>query len=160
MDHVLLPPVSQFRPRRDVDLFKDRDGENPEAGFCSGVDVLFQRLENDSILHGDPDRHKNSKGMLRELQYDFVNWLGESKYMHGLTSIPPSRFSNSNTNGLWEYSPFLCGAGLVEALELAYGTGLAIWDNVPEPMCIIHLHNMLVKKGYITRPVGLYATVE
>lgn len=37
---------------------------------------------------------------------------GESKYMHGLTTIPPSRFSSSNPNGLQEYSPFLCGVGM------------------------------------------------
>lgn len=48
----------------------------------------------------------------------------------------------------------------MEALELAYGIGLFMWDRVPEPMCIIHLHNMLAQKGYISRPVGLYATFE
>lgn len=31
---------------------------------------------------------------------------------------------------------------------------------IPEPVLLVHLHNMLVKKGYITEPVGLYATLE
>lgn len=94
-----------------------------------------------------------------ELREDFANWLGESKYMYGLTDIPPSRFSNTNANGLWEYSPFLCGAGLSEALELSYGVAMLVWDNVPEPMCILHLHNMLVQKGLLKRPIGLWAII-
>lgn len=92
---------------------------------------------------------------------DFLKyqWLGESKYMHGLTGIPPSRFSNTNTNGLWEYSPFLCGVGLMESLELVYDISLVLWSNLPEPMLLMHLHNMLVQKGYL-KPVGLYAALE
>lgn len=112
------------------------------------------------MAHGDPLRHKDMDPILRELRDDFVDWLGESKYMHGLTGIPPSRFSHVNSNGLWEYSPFLCGAGLEEALELAFGMGLFLWDRVPEPFCVIHLHNMLVQKGYISQPVGLHGTLQ
>ncbi|RJE23061.1 hypothetical protein PHISCL_04590 [Aspergillus sclerotialis] len=158
--HSLLTPASQFRPRRDLDLFMDRQKQNPDAGFCSGIDVLLQCLQHDSILHDDPDRHKNTKWVLHKLQNDFVGWLGESKYMHGLPNISPSRFSTTNWNGLWEYSPFLCGAGLMEALELTYGAGLALWDHVHEPICIFHLYNMLVKKGYITEPGSLYAAFQ
>lgn len=32
--------------------------------------------------------------------------------------------------------------------------------SIPEPVLLVHLYNMLVKKGYITEPVGLYATLE
>lgn len=158
--HVLSPPASNFRPRRDVDLFLDRETERSTKGFCNSVEVLVQLFDRDAMLHGDPNRNASLKEMLLELRLDFINWLGESKYMYGLTDIPPSRFSNTNSNGLWEYCPFLCGAGLSEALELAYGMGLLIWDNVPEPMCILHLHNMLVQKGLIARPVGLWDTLE
>ncbi|KAK3504638.1 hypothetical protein B0T13DRAFT_485579 [Neurospora crassa] len=81
-------------------------------------------------------------------------------YMHGLNTIPPSRFSHTNANGLWEYSPFLCGTGLEEGLELAYISGMTIWDRLPEPMMLLHLHNMLVQEGYIEKPVGLFATLQ
>ena len=158
--HVLIPPARSFRPRRDVDLFMDRNNERPCHGFCYGVDILVQCFEKDAMLHGDPTRHKEVSPLLIEIRDDFVNWLGESKYMHGLTTIPPSRFTSTNSNGLWEYSPFLCGVGLMEALEIAYGIGFHIWDGIPEPMCLIHLHNMLVQKGYIRQPVGMYATLE
>ncbi|KAK4125982.1 hypothetical protein N657DRAFT_670132 [Parathielavia appendiculata] len=78
---VILPPWS-FRPRRDVDLFLDRKNER------------------------DPNRHRDVHALLEDLQDDFANWLGESRYKLGLAKIPPSRFSNANANGLWEYSPF------------------------------------------------------
>lgn len=113
-------------------------------------------LEKDTVIN----RHIEDLDSLKEIRDDFVDWLGETKYMHGLTTIPPSRFSNTNSNGLWEYSPFLCGVGLTEALELAYGVGLRIWDQIPEPMCLEHLHNMLVQKGYLARPVGLYLSLQ
>lgn len=159
-DHITMTPASSFRPRRDVDLFLDRQNEREPQGFCRAVDLLVQVLEKDAMLHGDFSRHEAMSIVLKGIQEEFVNWLGESGYMHGLTTIPPSRFSDSNSNGLWEYSPFLCGVGLMEALEIAYGLGLRLWDEIPEPVCIIHLHNMLVAKGYINRPIGLYSTLQ
>jgi len=158
--HVLIPPAPRYRPRRDVDLLLDHENERILHGYCHAVDALVQFLENDSMLHGNPTRHENQTEMLKELRDDFVDWLGESKYMHGLTTIPPSRFSSINSNGLWGYSPFLCGVGLMEALELTYGINFLFWDRMPEPMCAIHLHNMLVQKGYISEQVGLYASLQ
>lgn len=158
--HVLSPPARGFRPRRDVDLFMDRDNERLGHGYCHAVDILTQFFEKDAMLHGDPNCHQHESEILQILRDDFVEWLGESKYMYGLKTIPPSRFSSTNANGLWEYSPFLCGVGLMEALELAYGLNFMIWDRMPEPMCAIHLHNMLVQKGYISQPVGIYASLQ
>ncbi|KAL7955682.1 hypothetical protein V8C34DRAFT_290742 [Trichoderma compactum] len=160
MGHVLEPPMSGFRPRRDVDLFLDRENERFGRGFPQGSHVLKQLLERDSMLHGDPNRHQSQISVLEGLMWDFRDWLGESKYMYGLTSLPPSRFSNSNSNGLWEYSPFLCGTGLAESLEIVYRFGLLLWDQLPEPMLLVHLHNMLVQKKYLERPIGIFAALE
>ncbi|KKP04156.1 hypothetical protein THAR02_03748 [Trichoderma harzianum] len=157
--HVLEPPMSGFRPRRDVDLFLDRENERFGKGFPQGSHVLKQLLERDSMLHGNPNRHQSHIIMLECLMWDFRDWLGESKYMYGLKTLPPSRFSNSNSNGLWEYSPFLCGTGLAESLEIVYRFGLVLWDKVPEPMLLVHLHNMLVQKKYLERPIGLFAAL-
>ncbi|KAL2825294.1 hypothetical protein BDW59DRAFT_161774 [Aspergillus cavernicola] len=156
---ILAPPAKNFRPRRDVDLFLDRNVEHQFRGFCQSVEMLDNFFERDSMLHGNPDRHKAVSETLHVLREDFVNWLGESKYMHGLNTIPPSRFTKTNSNGLWEYSPYLCGVGLQEGLEIVHGLGMQIWDTLPEPLCLVHLHNMLVKKGYISKPIGLYATL-
>ena len=158
--HVLRQPAQGFRPRRDVDLFVDRETKRMGQGHCQAVDIFVQFLEQDAMLHGDPNRGKMESEILRELRDDFVAWLGETKYMHGLNTIPPSRFSKSDSNGLWEYSPFLCGVGLMETLELEYGVSSIIWDKMPEPICTVHLHNMLVQKGYLSRPVGLYMSLQ
>jgi hypothetical protein len=158
--HIVNPPPRSFRPRRDVDLFLDRNNERVGHGFLTAVNVLRQLFVKDAALHQNHNRHREIDDFLEGFYYEFCNWLGESKYMHGLTNIPPSRFSNTNANGLWEYSPFLCGVGLMEGLEIAYLAGMMVWERLPEPMMIIHLHNMLVKKGYFKKPVGLYATLE
>jgi hypothetical protein len=80
--------------------------------------------------------------------------------MHGLPGIPSSRFSITNANGLWEYSPFLCGVGLMEGLELAYLFSMKVWDQMLEPALLAHLHNMLVQKGYLKKPIWLFRVLE
>jgi hypothetical protein len=157
---TLVSPASNFRPIRDIDLFLDRKDERPCRGFYQEAGVLIRLLKMDGLFHGDGNRHKRQIYVLRNVTDEFVNWLGACKDMHGLGAITTSRFSNSNSNGLWEYSPYLCGVGLQEALEIAHGVGLQLWDTLPEPTCLVHLHNMLVKKGYLEKEIGLYATLE
>lgn len=157
--HILNPPAHHFYPRRDVDLFLDREAKRQGQGFLQAVDILRQLLEKDAEQH-DPIRYKELSAILEDANFDFVNWLGESKYMHGLTTIPPSRFSKYNANGLWEFSPLLCAAGLVEGLVLAQRITMMMWDQIPEPTLALHLHNLLVRKGYIRKPIGLYATLQ
>jgi hypothetical protein len=158
--HVLTPPAQGFRSCRDVDFFLDRECKRTGHGFYQAVHVLLQVFERDAMMQGDPNRHQASTSLLKEVQEDFMDWLGESKYKYGLATIEPSRFSNANSNGLWEYSPFLCGVGLMEALELAYEVGLAIWESILEPMCLVHLHNMLIRKGYISKEIGLFTSLQ
>jgi hypothetical protein len=157
--HVLAPPPRKFRPRRDVDLFLDRESERTGQGLLQSIDILKQLLQKDADMNDDPNRHVGFSPIIEEVKLDFVDWLGESKYMHGLKTIPPSRFSKYNTNGLWEYSPLLCGAGLVEGLVLVQRLAFKLWDDMPEPTLALHMHNMLVKKKYLQQ-VGLYATME
>ncbi|KAK2867893.1 hypothetical protein FQN49_003366 [Arthroderma sp. PD_2] len=158
--HVLRAPARNFRPRRDVDLFMDRDNERLPSGICMAVEALLECFRSDVMIHGRLSRHREWIDLMTEMREGFINFLGESKYMHGLTTIPPSRFTSTNSNGLWEYSPFLCGVGLAEALDLVTSLGFALWDGISEPMCLVHLHNMLVKKKYITPPVGLYQSLQ
>ncbi|KAL5118115.1 hypothetical protein ACEQ8H_003950 [Pleosporales sp. CAS-2024a] len=157
--HILVPPPRGFRARRDVDLFLDREVQGNGRGLLQSIDILKGLLEKDAELHEDPNRHTHHSMILEDIRFDFVNWLGESKYMYGLTTIPASRFSKYNANGLWEYSPLLCAAGLVEGLVLVQRVIMQLWDHLPEPTLALHLHNMLVKKGYLKRKVGLYATL-
>lgn len=157
---VLEAPAADFRPRRDVDLFLDRQNKRPGSGYLKGISVLQQLLQQKEVSHGNFAGHVSIAVVLEHIKRDLTNWLGESKYMHGLQGVPPSRFSKTNANGLWEYSPFLCGTGLAEVLQLAYTLGMTLWDKNPEPMMAIHIHNMLVQKGVIDRPVLLYEGLQ
>lgn len=81
---------------------------------------------------------------------DLKGFLGTSVLNSdiGLLAISKSRFLSSNRNGLWEYSPYLCGAGLVEALKFTTEFGLTVWERHSEPMAILHLYNFLYQKGW------------
>ncbi|KAF9877452.1 hypothetical protein CkaCkLH20_05152 [Colletotrichum karsti] len=159
--HVLEAPAGDFRPRRDVDRFLDRQEEH-QCGCMISMRSIQRRLVADSgpMLSGDFSRTLLCYDILDKLRADFTDWLGESKYKDGLESVPPSRFSKSNPNGLWEYSPFLCGVGLVEGLDLSYRAAMTVWDAICEPTLLVHLHNMLVQKGHLAGPVGVYACLE
>lgn len=158
--HIVVPPPRKFRPRRDVDLFLDREVERSGTGLLQSMEILEQLLQRDSDVHQDPTRHTEHVYILGEFKFEFVNWLGEAKYKYGLTNIPPSRFSKHNANGLWEYSPLLCAAGLVEGIILVQRFMMTLWDRMPEPTLALHLHNMLVKRGFLKKEVGLYASLE
>ncbi|KAH8732228.1 hypothetical protein GQ44DRAFT_745478 [Phaeosphaeriaceae sp. PMI808] len=158
--HILAQPPHKFRPRYDVDLFLDRNVKREGHGILQSIDMLRQPLRKDEELTEQPNRHAGYYDLIEGLQFNFVNWLGESKYMHSLTNIPASRFSKHSANGLWEYSPLLCATGLVEGIILAQRQVMDIWDCTPEPTLALHLHNMLVKKGYLKKQVGLYAMLE
>ncbi|KAL3444390.1 hypothetical protein BJX65DRAFT_310973 [Aspergillus insuetus] len=156
----LMAPAQNFYARRDIDLFLQRNNGETSRGFWYTADVLTLFLARDVVRYGSDTVNETTIRLVSMVREDFVNWLGESKYREGLTSIPPSRFSNTNPNGLWEYSPYLCGVGLREGLEIEHGLGLVIWDAHTEPAYLIHLHNMLVKKGYLSGPIDLYAGIE
>ncbi|KAF5655312.1 hypothetical protein F25303_720 [Fusarium sp. NRRL 25303] len=154
--HMLEAPAKKGRARRDVDLFLDRQNKRVFAGYCQTVDLLKQILEKDVKM----EQHRDFFEIIKIAQLDFVDFLGEHKYTTGLDTIPPSRFADHNANGLQEYSPFLCGVGLEEGLEIAYRLGMFLWERMPEPTLMIHLHNAVVQKGYLSRPIGLCATLE
>lgn len=156
---ILTSPAPRFRPRRDVDLFLDRENKNCDRGFAQGVEFL-KKVWKDEQSGGKVSAHGFDCAVLKDLQHDFVNWLGETKYMSGLTGIPPWRFTSTNSNGLWEYSPFLCGVGLTEALEIAYRAGMWIWDRHHEVLLMVHIHNMLLQKGFIKKPIGLFQKLQ
>ncbi|KAI7101615.1 hypothetical protein KC340_g14431 [Hortaea werneckii] len=159
-------PPRHFFPRRDVDFFLDREAKrfgpdnNQGPGVLQSIEILEEMLEKDATEQRGSSKHVLARTLFGEIKFDFVNWLGESKYMYGLNTIAPSRFSKYNANGLWEYSPLLCGAGLVEGIILIQRLSMLMWDEMPEPTLLLHMQNMLVKKGLLDREIGLYDSLE
>ncbi|KAF4440348.1 hypothetical protein F53441_12296 [Fusarium austroafricanum] len=105
--HVLEAPAKNFRPTRDIDLFLNRTNEQ-DYGHTLDLFELF--LEQGR----KPGQFRDCFDLVRLTRKDFLDFLGEHKYSHGLETIPPSRFSDHSANGLHEFSPFLCGVGLEE----------------------------------------------
>ncbi|KAL1897860.1 hypothetical protein Sste5346_003712 [Sporothrix stenoceras] len=159
-EHVLREPVANFSPCRDIDLFLDRGSQRSGMGVPDAVHLLHHRFGLDSTLHGDSTRHKADYEILEKLHRDYVNWLRKAQCMQDAGGAPGSRFTSTNANGMWQYSPFLCGTGPEEALAESYRCSFTVMERILEPGLLVHLHNMLTKEGYLTRPIELYEKLE
>lgn len=141
--HVLSAPAKDFVATRDCDLFMDADHKRTESGYICGVDTARHLLRN----------RRTPQSVLETMDFvlnSLINWLGSSKLAKDPDgTLPPSRFADQN--GLHAYSPYLNGAGLAEALSVTSMYGLALWDQTPEVVCVIHIYNMLRVKGFLTR---------
>jgi hypothetical protein len=158
--HVLVRPPRKFRPRRDVDILLHREFQKDGRGLLQSIDVLKQLLQKGANLHQDSTRHTAYTDILEDLKFDFFNWLGKSRCNFGLPTVPVSRFSQHNANGPWGCFSLLCATGLVQGIVLVQRVLVHLWDIIPKPKLTLHLHNMLVKKGFSEKRVKLYATLE
>lgn len=161
--HILSVPAPGFHPRRDLDVFLGREesivgiGGYFRATFT--LKAFYMRFRTDS----NPRSFEHTVdciGVLEKLGCEFLDALGRCKILQDLASTLPSRFAKTNPNGVWDYSPFFCGAGLAEGLELMYRSVMILWDGMREPMLVVHLHNMLVQRGYLKRAVSLYSRLS
>ncbi|KAH0361415.1 hypothetical protein KCU65_g8724, partial [Aureobasidium melanogenum] len=150
------PYMPDFDPRRAIDRFLDRHTDGDSVGFAKGVKSLLNALKLTPSL----SRFAHKNNILQELDFlltQFETWLGVSKHAFDAEDSPPSRFQQRNgahessRNGLWQYSPFLCGVGLAEALDIAYRISIIIWNELNEPFQLGQMHTILVKKGHIAQ---------
>lgn len=152
-------PLSSSGPRRDLDIFLNSKGhEDKEKFFESGkegkdrvgiltaLDQLEITLRGRTSAHGATTCQDHLRRIARKLREDFANRLGRSIFVRGANTEVTSRFSKTNSNGLWDYSPYLCGNGLLEGLELSSRLGIQLLNAFPEPLMLIHLHNKLVQE--------------
>jgi hypothetical protein len=90
--HILSAPAQEFRSPRDIDKFLRRDFKGFGHGYSMGVSALTNVFEQDAMLHGDPDRHRQSLLSLERLRDGFLFSLGESTYADGTKTTPPLSF--------------------------------------------------------------------
>jgi hypothetical protein len=157
---IMEKAAKDFQPRRDVDLFMDREDHRKGKGFYRSVQLLSLSFDRDGKANNDPNLNKILKASLLDFCTDLGNSLGKSNYKSSNTNLQQSRFWKTNSNGLWDYCPFIWGMGLSEALARTHGMVLRMWESFPEPICILHLHNMLVKIGILSKPVALWDAVQ
>ncbi|KAH0361416.1 hypothetical protein KCU65_g8725, partial [Aureobasidium melanogenum] len=109
------------------------------AGFLSGSQAVLQYLADNVMAKTRPQsRQQQIYDVLDSLTAQIRGWLGrsDSVFNSGKASI----FKRHESNGLWNYSPFLCGVGLLEALEIAYRMSMIVWGQlIPEPFLLLAL---------------------
>ncbi|KAK8039990.1 hypothetical protein PG993_008401 [Apiospora rasikravindrae] len=153
---VRSPPLS-FSPRRDIVTFLGSEHASSNNGWLHAVRTLKQVSMEDNIFDDESIHHLHSLKFLELVQNDFIQRLGGSRHIDGMTSGHSSHFAKFGANGLWEFSPVLCGSALLETLEISHSLSIGLWDEMLEPALLMHLQNMLLQTGYIEEPVDIYS---
>lgn len=159
--HIIIDPAKGFHPRRDLKIFLGQgDPTSSGHGFFLDTENLKSTYQRFKTTDKAFEHTMDCIVVLEKLSIEFNAALGRCLLFQQLGAVLPSRFSATGFNGVWDYSPFLCGAGLAEAIELTYRSIMVLWDRMREPMLVLHLHNMLVQKGYLERPVSVYNRLD
>ncbi|TFB04190.1 hypothetical protein CCMA1212_003998 [Trichoderma ghanense] len=158
--HVLGQPASNCVPRRHLDMFLGQ-GEWKTKGFGFSRGVAALRSLWGSFRHTGQAYEDITTciGLYEEVSKQFDEALGVSQVAR-IPAVVPSRFSTTNRNGLWDYSPFLCGAGLAEALELSYRCAMRLWEDFREFLLVVYLHGSMVAQEYLDPPLPLYRQLD
>ncbi|TDZ24357.1 hypothetical protein Cob_v003445 [Colletotrichum orbiculare MAFF 240422] len=135
----------------DVDDTDMSDPDLEPTGYLVALKALECMLKHDE--HTIVDGHLMT--LVRYAEW-FCTCLGSSMLAEEAECLPPSRFKETHPNGLWEFSPYLCGVGLAEGLQMAFNVQLIMWDNMLEPWMMLQLQNMMVVKGHLQRPLVIY----
>ncbi|KAL6879062.1 hypothetical protein J3F83DRAFT_711811 [Trichoderma novae-zelandiae] len=158
--HVLSEPAPDFVPRRHLDMFLGQgEWETKGFGFSRGISALKSLWGSFKHCGTACDDVTTCIRLYEELSMEFSEALGVSQLVQ-MPAALPSRFSATNANGLWDYSPFLCGAGLAEALELSYRCAMMLWDKLRELLLVVYLHGMLSAHGYIEEPLRMFIQLD
>ncbi|KAG9687711.1 hypothetical protein KCU95_g10868, partial [Aureobasidium melanogenum] len=160
-DAEFEPRPEDFYPIEAIDRFLDSHTDGSSVGFMRGVSAFLETIKRTPSM----SRFAHSDNILEELPYLqklFKNWLGVSSHAFTAVNSPPSRFEQSerigenSLNGLWSFSPFLCGVGLAEALDISSRISLIIWNELTEPCQLMQLHKTLVYKRYLQKDLDRF----
>lgn len=149
--HVLYPPAPDFSSTRDIDSFLDREDKKNGCGYLHSMENMMYHLKLDWVRYKH-DIFKSRAQYLDYVRLSLSNNLGRLSDKYFERAGQSSRFSNRN--GVWDYSPFLCGSSLIQSLSGVYVEAMKDWETHPDLICIVHIHNMLVKRGYLSSGTG------
>ena len=184
--HRLQEPAT-FSATRDIDLFMDRKQKNSFGGYPFSLSVLwslgipschdatgheqaragidqvnlhFAKFLGSHIYSKDPDLVKDIADRFPLKAINARNQTIEVEYENEFQNTPPSLFANNAKHGLQDLSPFLCGAGLEEALSLSYKPFMHLWQEMREPLLLIRLYRYLKGTRYLTERIPLWEGLE
>lgn len=152
--HVLETPTAGFECQRDIDMFLDRDEQRGQQGFLPAME---QSMEGLKMALGSLRSEDNAfLEVLEAVDDQLTEWLGAADPLIDIPGLAPPRFPEFD--GLWRYSPLLCGVGLEEALEMVALLGRLLCDALSELIPLMHVYNMLTQRGYL-EPIDLFEIV-
>ncbi|KAJ4130262.1 hypothetical protein NW768_007245 [Fusarium equiseti] len=184
--HRLQQPA-RFSALRDIDLFMDRKTKRTFGGYPFSLDVLWGL---GVTYCPDANSYAGIRACIDEINFHFAKFLGlhvyskdqqlveavakkfslqvqvaknrnvVKTYENEFKDAPPSLFASNAKHGLQEYSPFLCGAGLEEALSLSYKPFMYLWQEMREPLLLIRLYRYLKGIGFLTHRIPLWEGLE
>ena len=132
-------PAKHFSSTRDIHPLTDPepDDDSINRGYLIAIRGLIVWL-SDADEHSRQEPHnKNIICLLEVFKIMLGRTLGVVGASVGKDTGHQTRFSTAmdgdSWTGLWKYSPFLCGAGLMEALEIGYRVSMKLWEATPEP---------------------------
>lgn len=158
--HALSEPAPGFVPRCHLDIFLGKgEWETKGFGFSKGVAALKSLWGSFRHAGEAHDAVSTCIGLYEEVRKQFDEALGISRVAR-MPEVVLSRFSATNRNGLWDYSPFLCGAGLAEGLELSYRCAMRLWDELRELQLVVYLQGCMVTYGHLESPLPLFTQLE
>ncbi|PLN84932.1 hypothetical protein BDW42DRAFT_191283 [Aspergillus taichungensis] len=158
--HVLRPPPNGYNPTRLL-AFLEAWHERCLGRFWQTV------TQDEPTAHGVHSLNRNLYAFERVVCANIA--IGQclcARYnLPESGRAAPSLFvgdgeTKQNAGGLMIYSPYLCAAGLVEGVQVAYNAGINLMECMPEVIGVIHIHNMLLKTGRLAEPVPTLAHLQ
>ncbi|KAF9879507.1 hypothetical protein CkaCkLH20_03050 [Colletotrichum karsti] len=173
--HRLEAPDPDFYPMRDVEHFlgpdpnapndihrSHRDQNESYGGYLQGSDDLKGVTKHYTNMM--PEHYEYIYHILDQTTDFLKERLGWSDLDCDKPGIPPPRLPSPQSDGVWEFSPYSCGVSLVEALQVAYCTGMRLLDIMPEPVltthieCLLSQQDLFKDKGYAGIPANRLMT--
>ncbi|KAK3955911.1 hypothetical protein QBC32DRAFT_395147 [Pseudoneurospora amorphoporcata] len=154
--HVLIEPpdADKFRPMRDVNRFLLDIGDE-RAGFLKGFVDLRHKLMVEGAGRPATDNYAQIQEILKSARVIYNQFVGKPPIQG---DKPQSHTIGPNV--LWNYSPFLCGVGLAEALDFQFTSIMHVWEQHQEPVILMHLYNMLLREGYLDKPIDFFESLQ
>ena len=128
-----------------------RATESLRADWCRSTRHLLSKIDAVYEQNGNQGIWAAVLSYLPSRIHDVLT-LGRTSLAEQDTG-PISMFSRSSKNGLWLYSPYLYGTGMVEMLNVTYDLGAHYWDYSGIMIAKLHLYNLLLENGHISRPI-------
>lgn len=149
--HIPAEHTPDSTPRQHLGGILDSGDMEPIFRYLNSSEDLIKQLKDRDDKYDNFGYSKHSK-IIQTQTRRLRNLLGLKPQESDMIESRHVRNTRKRRGILWEQSPLLCGLGLMEALEIVFGIGTLVLNQIPEPLLGISLRNMLVETNYIENP--------